>query len=131
MPYLRSADLPPSGEGVEDPLIDGVERRYAGLNQSLRERHRAGQGMLVTGHCYLVGTQLSELSERRILGGNQHALPSASGSRNCLPVAPCACSSSTGSWINWRRSWPLLSPESRAGGPGWRSRPCSAIVRPG
>jgi exonuclease SbcD len=33
--------------------------------------------MLVTGHCYLAGTQLSELSERRILGGNQHALPSA------------------------------------------------------
>src|SRR5690606_38813120 len=27
------------------------------------------------GHCYMTGTRLSELSERRILGGNQHALP--------------------------------------------------------
>ena len=27
------------------------------------------------GHCYMVGTRVSELSERKVLGGNQHALP--------------------------------------------------------
>ena len=27
------------------------------------------------GHAYLAAGQLSELSERRVLGGNQHALP--------------------------------------------------------
>jgi exonuclease SbcD len=27
------------------------------------------------GHCYLTGTAISALSERKILGGNQHALP--------------------------------------------------------
>jgi exonuclease SbcD len=27
------------------------------------------------GHCYMVGTEVSLLSERKILGGNQHALP--------------------------------------------------------
>ncbi len=34
-----------------------------------------GQALLLTGHCYMSGSVLSELSERRIFGGNLHALP--------------------------------------------------------
>ena len=35
----------------------------------------AGAALIVTGHCYLAGASLSDLSERKILGGNLHALP--------------------------------------------------------
>jgi exonuclease SbcD len=34
-----------------------------------------GEVLLAMGHCYMSGTRISELSERKILGGNQHALP--------------------------------------------------------
>ncbi|MCG7871831.1 MAG: exonuclease SbcCD subunit D C-terminal domain-containing protein [Candidatus Thiodiazotropha lotti] len=74
MPFLRSADLP-IGSDDEDPLIDGVRIRYQELFEVLREAAGGDVPMIATGHCYMTGTQLSELSERRILGGNQHALP--------------------------------------------------------
>ncbi|MBL9089462.1 MAG: exonuclease SbcCD subunit D C-terminal domain-containing protein [Planctomycetia bacterium] len=75
MPFLRPADLPAvEGEGV-DPLIEGVRRRYAEALDAARARRAPGQAIVATGHAYLTGTRLSELSERRILGGNQHALP--------------------------------------------------------
>ncbi|MFO0932148.1 MAG: exonuclease SbcCD subunit D C-terminal domain-containing protein [Planctomycetota bacterium] len=75
MPFLRPADLPPvEGEGI-DPLIEGVRRRYAEALDAARTRRAPGQAIVATGHAYLTGTRLSELSERRILGGNQHALP--------------------------------------------------------
>ncbi len=75
MPFLRPADLPPvEGDGI-DPLIEGVRRRYAEALDAARARRAPGQAIVATGHAYLTGTRLSELSERRILGGNQHALP--------------------------------------------------------
>lgn len=75
MPFLRPADLPAvTGDGL-DPLIEGVRRRYAEALDAARARRRPGQAIVATGHAYLTGTRLSELSERRILGGNQHALP--------------------------------------------------------
>ncbi len=74
MPFLRNADLPPVEEG-EDPLIAGVRDHYQTLLRAARARHQDGQALLATGHCYMVNSRLSEMSERRILGGNQHALP--------------------------------------------------------
>lgn len=86
VPYLRIADLPRSGtddealgpeEGTatEDPLIHGVRQVYAEVIAAARQRREPGQALVAAGHCYLTNTQLSEMSERRILGGNQHALP--------------------------------------------------------
>ncbi|MGR9046485.1 MAG: exonuclease SbcCD subunit D C-terminal domain-containing protein [Gammaproteobacteria bacterium] len=75
MPFLRLADLPASADDDRDPLIEGVRALYAELVEQLRHKACAGQSLLLTGHCYMVGTKLSELSERKILGGNQHALP--------------------------------------------------------
>ena len=76
MPFLRTADLPraPDTE-VGDPLIAGVSARYEALTDRLRELADGRGALLLTGHCYMTGGQLSELSERKILGGNQHALP--------------------------------------------------------
>lgn len=92
VPFLRTADLDasagaprpdpdvdeagdaPRADGT-DPLVDGVRRVYAHALAEARRRREPGQALVATGHCYMVGTTISELSERRILGGNQHALP--------------------------------------------------------
>ncbi|SEM78381.1 Exodeoxyribonuclease I subunit D [Stigmatella aurantiaca] len=74
VPYLRPADLPlVDTEG--DRLIEGVREVYGLTLEAARRRREPGQALVAMGHCYMVGTELSQLSERRILGGNQHALP--------------------------------------------------------
>ncbi len=75
VPFLRQADLPPASDESEDALIAGTRKRYADVLEILRTRKQEGQALIMTGHCYLAGSALSELSERKILGGNQHALP--------------------------------------------------------
>ena len=75
MPFLRPADLVAVPEGEGDPMIEGVRRAYARALDVARARRAPGQALVATGHCYMVGGSLSELSERRVLGGNQHALP--------------------------------------------------------
>lgn len=74
MPFLRNADLP-SGEQEEEPLIAGVKMLYAQLVSELQSKATQGEPLILTGHCYMVNGSVSELSERKILGGNQHALP--------------------------------------------------------
>ncbi|WP_224243054.1 exonuclease SbcCD subunit D C-terminal domain-containing protein [Hyalangium gracile] len=74
VPYLRPADLPlVQSEG--DRLIDGVREVYGLTLEAARRRRQSGQALVAMGHCYMVGTEVSLLSERKILGGNQHALP--------------------------------------------------------
>ncbi|NGZ29286.1 MAG: exonuclease sbcCD subunit D, partial [Magnetococcales bacterium] len=50
---------------------------YAQVWQALQHNRQPGQGVVLTGHCYMAGGDLSEWSERKILLGNQHALPVA------------------------------------------------------
>jgi DNA repair protein SbcD/Mre11 len=77
VPFLRPVDLPAAyiNDVDADPLIEGVRAVYAEVLDSARGRRRPGQALVGMGHCYMVGGEISELSERRILGGNQHALP--------------------------------------------------------
>jgi len=74
MPFLRNADLP-SGEQDSDPLISGMKTLYAELFAQLQQKASNAESLILTGHCYMVNGAVSELSERKILGGNQHALP--------------------------------------------------------
>ncbi len=73
VPFLRPADLP-QVQG-DDPLVEGVRALYGEVARAALSEKRAGQSLLVTGHCYVTGGRLSQLSERKVLGGNQHALP--------------------------------------------------------
>ena len=75
MPFLRNADVSVYGADAAEPLITGVRNLYAQLIAQLTCHASPEQSLLLTGHCYMVGGQLSELSERKILGGHQHALP--------------------------------------------------------
>lgn len=72
VPFLRPSDLPRIDGG--DALVEGVRAVYAEVIEAARDRH-PGKALIGLGHCYMVGGALSELSERRVLGGNQHALP--------------------------------------------------------
>ncbi|MDO9423320.1 MAG: exonuclease SbcCD subunit D C-terminal domain-containing protein [Methylobacter sp.] len=74
MPFLRNADLPSSDQDG-DPLISGMKTLYAELFAQLQQKAGNGESLILTGHCYMVNGAVSELSERKILGGNQHALP--------------------------------------------------------
>ncbi|MFH7526658.1 exonuclease SbcCD subunit D C-terminal domain-containing protein [Aeromonas sp. A5] len=76
VPFLRSSDLrvEPLAEG-QDRLIEGVRQIYAEVLAEGRKRCKQDQALIAMGHAYLAAGQLSELSERRVLGGNQHALP--------------------------------------------------------
>ena len=73
MPFLRNADLPNSED--DDPLVTGVKSLYDELFSQLQNHAQHGESLIMTGHCYMVNGNVSELSERKILGGNQHALP--------------------------------------------------------
>ena len=75
VPYLRPADLLTPDDLDVDRLVEGARLRYTEVIDGARKALRVGEGLIVTGHCYMVGTRLSELSERKILGGNLHALP--------------------------------------------------------
>jgi exonuclease SbcD len=73
VPFLRIADLP--AEHAIDAPERGVEALYAEVLAAMRSRRAEGEAMLAMGHLYMAAGELSELSERKILGGNQHALP--------------------------------------------------------
>ena len=90
MPFLRNADLPTARDGgsvasgmepmrptdqSDEPLISGVKALYAQLFGELQAKATQDEALILTGHCYMVNGCVSELSERKILGGNQHALP--------------------------------------------------------
>jgi exonuclease SbcD len=73
VPFLRPADLPAiSGE---DSLALGVRAVYDDVMRVARGRRGPDQALVAMGHSYVTGGQVSELSERKILGGNLHALP--------------------------------------------------------
>ncbi len=81
----KAVAIPRAGESVErhelgsadgdDPLIVGMRALHSELFEAARSRLESGQALVAMAHGYLVGGMLSELSERKVLGGNQHALP--------------------------------------------------------
>jgi len=75
IPFLRPVDLSLTDGSAGDPLIEGVRAVYREAVALANERRVPGQALVATGHLYMVGGELSALSERKILGGNQHALP--------------------------------------------------------
>lgn len=76
VPFIRVADI---GCGTEDLTQDLVVSRIGGIYRDMLDYIKTlpsttGKA-LALGHCYMVNGLLSELSERKVLCGNQHALP--------------------------------------------------------
>ncbi|MBF0380557.1 MAG: exonuclease SbcCD subunit D [Magnetococcales bacterium] len=75
IPFLRQSDLPLPSTLEDDPLISGVRKIYDDVVKEAQKKLNSNCGLILTGHCYMQGGDISALSERRILGGGQHALP--------------------------------------------------------
>lgn len=66
---------PSSAAFSGDALVDGVYRFYQQTLDALETKRQPGQRALAMGHLYLRNGLISEWSERKVLGGNQHAVP--------------------------------------------------------
>ncbi len=73
VPFLRASDLP-VGASIEQ-LAEGVAAVYGEIVEHARRQRGEREAIVAMGHLYMVGGTISEESERKILGGNQHALP--------------------------------------------------------
>ncbi|MBL8725046.1 MAG: exonuclease SbcCD subunit D C-terminal domain-containing protein [Planctomycetes bacterium] len=103
IPFLRGGDvaemapgeatpaddrIPRPGDGeahdaVGDRLFAGMRALHERIFATARAERQLGQALVALAHGYFTGGQTSELSERKVLGGNQHALP--------LDLFPEAC----------------------------------------
>lgn len=82
VPFLRPRDLPTIEEADEvgvdrahGRMIEGYRRLYRERLAQVREEATADHAIVATGHCYMSGGVVSELSERKIQVGHQYALP--------------------------------------------------------
>jgi exonuclease SbcD len=75
LPYLRPADLPVIMPRPENALVEGVRQVYQEVLTHVKENCKPNQAVIVMGHCYMNKGKLSLESEKKILGGNLHALP--------------------------------------------------------
>jgi exonuclease SbcD len=71
VPHLRASE---TGTGDEAAVAAGTRRFYEAVFDRIRARLGPGEAMIAMGHLYLVGGQVSKLSERRLTLGNQHAV---------------------------------------------------------
>jgi exonuclease SbcD len=81
VPFLRRRDLPPApaepgpGDEAHRSLVAGHRALYRQLHDVADALRGPGEALVATGHCYMAQGQVSELSERKIQVGHQHALP--------------------------------------------------------
>lgn len=79
LPFLRPGDVPrPSEEEMEqggDAYLLGVAQLYRQVLALALAQRQSGQALLATGHCHMVGGEVSQDSERNIVIGGSEALP--------------------------------------------------------
>lgn len=71
IPHLRASE---TGTGDEAAVAAGVRRVYDGVLDRIRAQRSPGEAIVAMGHLYLVGGQVSNLSERRLSVGNELAV---------------------------------------------------------
>ncbi|MHC4956570.1 MAG: exonuclease SbcCD subunit D C-terminal domain-containing protein [Planctomycetota bacterium] len=79
VPFLRPTDLSRARIADDEPdrIIASVRAIYDATLEAALAQQLDGQAIVAMGHTYMSGTEISELSERKILRGNQHALPAS------------------------------------------------------
>ncbi|MGK5058682.1 exonuclease SbcCD subunit D C-terminal domain-containing protein [Janthinobacterium sp. LB2P49] len=77
VPFLRPGDVPklPAGDS-QDAYLGGIALLYRQLADLALARRQPGQAILAMGHCHMVGGEMSNDSERRIVIGGTEMLPS-------------------------------------------------------
>ncbi|MET3129807.1 exonuclease SbcD [Oxalobacteraceae bacterium GrIS 1.11] len=83
IPFLRPGDVPraPAEEGPgsgpgPDPYLAGIALLYRQALALALTRRQPGQAIVAMGHCHMVGGEMSNDSERRIVIGGAEMLPS-------------------------------------------------------
>jgi exonuclease SbcD len=84
IPFLRPGDVPQLKKETEkntaddsassDPYLDGIALLYRQALEHALTLRQPGQAIVALGHCHMVGGQISEDSERRIVIGGSEAL---------------------------------------------------------
>jgi exonuclease SbcD len=72
VPFLRAAEI---GAGHTDSAAESTRRVYGEVVARARAARAPAEALLAIGHLYLVGGRTSELSERKLVIGNQSAVP--------------------------------------------------------
>ncbi|MBW3501531.1 exonuclease SbcCD subunit D C-terminal domain-containing protein [Janthinobacterium sp. NKUCC08_JDC] len=77
VPFLRPGDVPklPAGN-TQDAYLGGIALLYRQLADLALARRQPGQAIVAMGHCHMVGGEMSNESERRIVIGGTEMLPS-------------------------------------------------------
>ena len=73
IPFLRPGDVP-RVENAIDPYMEGITLLYQQTLQHALSLRQPGQAIIALGHCHMVGGEISEESERRIVIGGTEAL---------------------------------------------------------
>ncbi|MFO1349228.1 MAG: exonuclease SbcCD subunit D C-terminal domain-containing protein [Gammaproteobacteria bacterium] len=76
IPFLRPLDVHREDADGADPQ-QAIQQVYADAIAAAAARREPGQALIAVGHCHVAGGEPSRLSERRILRGDQEALPAA------------------------------------------------------
>lgn len=79
IPFLRPGDVPRildsmSDNANGDPYMDGIALLYRQALQHALNLRQPGQAIIALGHCHMVGGEISQESERRIVIGGTEAL---------------------------------------------------------
>ncbi len=73
VPFLRPGDVP-RVENASDPYMAGIAQLYRDVTAHALSLRQPGQAIIAMGHCHMVGGEISEDSERRIVIGGTEAL---------------------------------------------------------
>jgi exonuclease SbcD len=77
IPFLRPSDLALVAPATEsDGGLAGARAIHVGALEAARRRAGGEVPLIAVGHLHLAGGQVSDLSERKVLAGHLHALPS-------------------------------------------------------
>jgi exonuclease SbcD len=71
VPFLRASE---TGAGSDEDVTAATRRFYDEVLAAARARREPGQALVAMGHLYVAGAQVSALSERRLVVGNQTAV---------------------------------------------------------
>ncbi|CAN5683677.1 exonuclease SbcCD subunit D C-terminal domain-containing protein [soil metagenome] len=73
IPFLRQGDVP-KVDNAADPYMECIALLYRQVLELALSLRQPGQAIIALGHCHMVGGEISEDSERRIVIGGTEAL---------------------------------------------------------
>ena len=86
IPFLRPSDVP-RVENADDAYLEGIAALYAQVTELARCKKNENQALIAMGHCHIVGGQVSQDSERKLVMGGVEMLSSTIFSADTVYVA--------------------------------------------